>query len=254
MIPSYRPQIAEWVVGAWLRFQHSFPKYQHLQARRAWEPALSGSVEDSVGLTVGIVGYGAIGRQVARVCAAMGMAVHAYTSTPRRTPASRRDRAFHIDGLGDPDGVLPASWAHGTSPAELNEFLARGLDMLVLCLPLTAATRGLFGREQFGVLGGASARLGKQGPFFVNIARGPIVDQAALQEALEKGQVRGAALDVTDPEPLPADHPLWGAPNCFITPHVAWLSSHQLGRCFEIMVMNLGRFLAGEALQNELKR
>lgn len=200
----------------------------------------------------GIVGYGAIGRQVARVCKAMGMSIHAYTSSPRLTPESRRDRAFNIEGLGDPDGILPTSWSHGTTKAELNTFLSQGLDLLVLCLPLTKSSQGLIGKEQFDILGGSNK--GKKKVFFVNIARGPIVDHDALMEALETGQIRGAALDVTDPEPLPREHLLWKAKNCFVTPHVAWQSSHQLGRCFEIMVMNLERFLKGEALQNELKR
>lgn len=209
----------------------------------------------------GIIGYGGIGRQVARVCHAMGMSVHAYTSSARPTPASRRvdpHALFQLDGLGDPDGTLPASWAHGTTRAELNTFLSgRDLDLLVLCLPLTKASQGLIGREQFAILGGDAAdstTKRRRKPFLVNIARGPIVDHDALVDALATGQIRGAALDVTDPEPLPREHPLWRAENCFITPHVAWQSSHQLGRCFEIMVMNLERLLKGEPLQNELKR
>lgn len=178
----------------------------------------------------------------------MGMSVYAYTSTPRPTPASRRDPAFHIDGLGDPDGVLPTAWAHGTTAAALNAFLDQGLDMLVVCLPLTRATRGLVGQAQFDILG-----RGKQA-FLVNIARGPIVDTSALVDALATGKIRGAALDVTDPEPLPRDHALWTAKNCFITPHVAWQSTHQLGRTLEIMTDNLDRLLTGQPLQNEIKR
>lgn len=176
------------------------------------------------------------------------MSIYAYTSTPRLTPESRRDRAFTIEGLGDPEGILPTAWSHGTTKAELNAFLGQGLDMVVLCLPLTKSSQGLIGKEQFEILGA-----GKK-PFFVNIARGPIVDQTALIDALETGQIRGAALDVTDPEPLPKGHPLWSAKNCFVTPHVAWQSSHQLGRTLEIMVGNLERLFKGEALQNELKR
>lgn len=178
----------------------------------------------------------------------MGMSIYAYTSTPRLTPESRRTHALHIPGLGDPDGVLPTTWSHGTSKAELNAFLAQGLDMLVLCLPLTQSSQGLVGREQFEILGA-----GKK-TFLVNIARGPIVDQTALMDALETGKIRGAALDVTDPEPLPSEHPLWKAKNCFITPHVAWQSSHQFGRTLEIMLQNLENFFKGEALVNELKR
>lgn len=117
--------------------------------------------------------------------------------------------------------------------------------MLVISLPLTNSSRKLIGEEQFRILG-------KKKAFVVNIARGPIVDQDALIEALEDGVIRGAALDVTDPEPLPADHPLWDAKNCAITPHISWLSTHQVGRARDILADNLVRLFKGETLINEL--
>lgn len=195
----------------------------------------------------GILGYGAIGRQVARVCTALGMTILAFTSTPRPTPASRRHTSFNLPNLGDPDGTLPASWHHGTSRAAVDAFLALDLDLLVLALPLTPATEKLLGAAQFDILS-------KSGTFVVNIARGAIVDQDALVDALEAGKIRGAAVDVTEPEPLPAASRLWGARNCFVTPHVAWQSRSQWGRALGILAGNVERFLKGEGLVNELKR
>lgn len=195
----------------------------------------------------GILGYGAIGRQVARVCKALGMEVVAFTSTPRDTPESRRDRAFNLPGTGDPEGQLPDRWLHGKTRADVDGFLAQDLDMLVVSLPLTRATEGLIGRAQLEILSAKKT-------FVVNIARGPIVDSGALVEALEAGKIRGAALDVTDPEPLPKDHPLWRAKNCFVTPHVSWQSKSQQDRCLGILAANVERLLKGEVLVNELKR
>lgn len=184
---------------------------------------------------------------MARVCKAMGMDIVAFTSTPRLTPESRRDRAFCAPGLGDPEGTLPSQWFHGKTKDDLNNFLAQNLDMLVISLPLTKATEKFISKEQFDILSA-------QRTFVVNIARGPIVDTEALVEALEQGKIRGAAVDVTDPEPLPEDHPLWKAKNCLITPHVSWQSTSQFPRVLDILALNVEQFYNGEQLLNELRR
>ncbi|KAM3485503.1 hypothetical protein MY8738_001269 [Beauveria namnaoensis] len=212
------PQISEWVVSTFLAFQH----------RR-------------------ILGYGSVGRQVARLCKAMGMLVHAYTLHPRRTPSSRRDDSYAPPGLGDPSGALPDRWFAGGSTAELHAFLGSGLDLLVVALPLTPQTRGLVAQAEFEVL-----RANKT--FVSNIGRGPIVDTEDLVDALERGVIRGAALDVTDPEPLPEDHPLWRAKNVIITPHVSGGSSKYMERVFEVLLANLTRFSNGERLMNLINR
>lgn len=242
---SNPPQIAEWVIGQWLKFQHHLSNYDENQKKHYWEPSLARQVEDSVGLRVGILGYGAIGRQVSRLCRALGMEVYAFTASPRTTPESRVLRGYNLPNIGDPQGELPARWFHGTSKEAVNDFLSQDLDMLVISLPLTKLSRKLIGEEQFRILG-------KKKAFVVNIARGPIVDQDALIQALEHGVIRGAALDVTDPEPLPADHPLWDAKNCAITPHVSWLSTHQTDRARDILADNVVRLFNGETLINEL--
>lgn len=195
----------------------------------------------------GILGYGAIGRQVGRIAKAVGMEVYAFTSRERSTPASRIDSAFTLPGLGDKDGLFPTRWFHGTTKDSVNDFLAQDLDLLVISLPLTKTTHGLVSSEQFRILQ-------KKKTFVVNIARGPIVDQEALIEALDGGWIRGAALDVTDPEPLPAEHPLWKAKNCFITPHVSWQSTHQMGRILELLEKNLDNLAEGKPLINALSR
>ena len=132
------------------------------------------------------------------------MNVHAYTLHERKTAEERKDDSFHEPGLGDPDGVIPSKWYAGSS--QLNDFLNSGLDLLVITLPLTPATRGMLGAEQFKLLS-------KRKAYLSNAGRGGVVDTDALVTALESGQLRGAALDVTDPEPLNADSPLWGMKN-----------------------------------------
>lgn len=242
---SAAPQIAEWVIGAWFKSQHLFSAYEQYQKECNWQPSLARQVEDSVGLRVGILGYGAIGRQVGSLCRALGMEVYAFTANERPTAESRRHRGFNIPGLGDEKGEVPSKWFHGKTKEAVNDFLSQGFDLLLISLPLTKLSEKLIGAEQFRILS-------KRRTFVVNVARGPIVDQDALIQALETDLIRGAALDVTDPEPLPAEHLLWKAKNCMITPHVSWLSTHQLGRIKGILADNLVRLYKGEKLMNEL--
>jgi phosphoglycerate dehydrogenase-like enzyme len=199
-------------------------------------------------LASGILGYGAIGRQVARLFSALGFEVYAYTRSPRPTPESRKDDSYLVPGIaGDPNGELPTAWFSGASHEEVNAFLAQDLDVLAICLPLTDATNHLIGAEQLDILSRKQA-------FISNIARGAIVDQDALVKALEAGKLSGAALDVFDPEPLPKGHPLWTAPNCYITPHVSWATAHYWDRLLLILETNLDRLAKGEDLINVMDR
>ncbi|XWW97459.1 hypothetical protein V2A60_005441 [Cordyceps javanica] len=244
------PQISEWVVSTFLAFQHRLPEYLGNQQQGQWKISKN-PTDDSVGQRVqisrGILGYGSVGRQVARVCKAMGMTVHAYTLHPRRTPGSRRDDSYAPPGLGDPSGDLPDRWFAGGSTAELHAFLGSGLDLLVVALPLTARTRGLIAGPELEVLRARRA-------FLSNVGRGPIVRTADLMDALERGVIRGAALDVTDPEPLPDGHPLWHAKNVIITPHVSGATSKYMERVFEVLMANLTRLSNGERLMNLISR
>ncbi|KAL2396631.1 hypothetical protein ABEF93_000097 [Exophiala dermatitidis] len=175
------------------------------------DPESDEDVEDAVGLRVGILGYGCIGRQVARVAKAFGMESYAFTLQERPTAESRKDDSFTEPAMGDPQGDFPSKWFSGTK--QLNDFLDSDLDLLVITLPLTPLTKHMISAEQFTILS-------KKRTFLSNAGRGAIVHTDDLIEALQQGKIRGAALDVTDPEPLPQDHPLWKAPTSLL-PRIA---------------------------------
>jgi phosphoglycerate dehydrogenase-like enzyme len=168
------------------------------------------------GQTILMLGYGAIGRRLTEMLAPFGMKVVAFRRSPR----------------GD-EGVPVIS------EAELESTLATA-DHVMNILPDSAETRGFFDSGKFGVM--------KQGAVFYNIGRGTTVDQAALAEALECRRLEAAWLDVTDPEPLPDDHPLWKAPECYITPHVAGGHVDETGALVRHFTANLQRFVKGEPL------
>ncbi|KAI0841432.1 D-isomer specific 2-hydroxyacid dehydrogenase [Hypoxylon sp. FL0890] len=243
----HAPQIAEWVIGTWLSHQHKFPHYTENMKTGLWESPFGADIQDSTRRRVGILGYGAIGRQTARLASALGMEVYAYTRTKRSTPASRVDDSYCVPGTGDPDGLLPAKWFHGPAREDVNNFLAQDLDLLVISLPLTSETRHIISAKQFEILG-------KKKTFIANVARGGHIDQDALLKALETGQIRGAALDVTNPEPLPSDHPLWKAPNLLITPHVSWKTDVLWERLLDVLELNLEKLATGQPLINVVNR
>lgn len=184
----------------------------------------------------------------------MGMDVIAYTASPRDTAESRKDHGFIVPGTGDADGSIPGAWYSGMDKTSLHHFLAQDIDHLLVSVPLTKETTHFLGAAEF-------ALLGKRHAFVSNISRGQILDQDALIAALEKGAkgdaeggLRGAALDVTDPEPLPKEHPLWEAPNCIVTPHVSGLGTAYVDRAFQVLEVNLERLERGEELINLVDR
>ncbi|WXC56602.1 hypothetical protein SNK03_002536 [Fusarium graminearum] len=196
----------------------------------------------------GILGYGSIGRQTARVSKALGLDIHAYTLHPRNTPESRRDNSYSPPGLGDPEGEFPSKWFSGGSREDVHAFLDSGLDIVVIALPLTAKTQGLISKPELEILA-------KKRTFLINIARGPIVNTDDLIQALNSEKIVGAALDVTDPEPLPKKHPLWSAKNVTITPHISAISSFYFKRLFDIFGLNLERLGVGQTdLINKVNR
>ncbi|HEX6029923.1 MAG TPA: D-glycerate dehydrogenase [Tepidiformaceae bacterium] len=187
---------------------------------KTWSPtAFLGP--DVHGATLGIVGLGEIGRQVAKRARGFEMRVLAATRTPRE--ADERDLGVrHVA----PDELLAES------------------DFVSLHVPLTPDTRGLFGRDAFHLM--------KRTAVLVNTARGPVVDQDALVDALRAGEIAGAALDVTDPEPLPLEHPLFSLANVIITPHIASASVATRSRMAEMAASNILAALAGEHPPNAL--
>jgi phosphoglycerate dehydrogenase-like enzyme len=218
------PVMSEHVIAFMLALTRGFAAYVPLQRDGRWSPdAVPESRMWSVdGRTMLVVGLGGIGTEVARRAHALGMTVIAIRNSGREGP--------------------PYVSEVGLSP-ELRAFAARS-DVIVNTLPLTDDTRGIFDRAFFDAA--------KHGAIFINVGRGASVVTADLVAALEDGRIGGAGLDVTDPEPLPPDHPLWRAPNVLITPHVSasidtgdeprWLIARE----------NLRRYVAGGKLLSEV--
>jgi len=225
---------------------HHLVAYADMQKQKKFSPTTL-FAQDSPGLRMGILGYGAIGRQVAKVAQSLGMEVYAYTRSEKSTPESRKDDSYCVPGTGDPNGLVPAKWFHGASKAAVNNFLAQDLDILVLSLPLTEATTHIISREQLDILSVKKT-------FVSNISRGKHIDTDALLDALNEGKIRGAALDVSDPEPLPDDHPIFSAPNVFVTPHISWQTPQLFPRVLEILERNLESLGAGKPLINVMNR
>ncbi|EEH46925.1 uncharacterized protein PADG_03023 [Paracoccidioides brasiliensis Pb18] len=249
------PPIAEWVVMNWLVSSRLYDETSEWQRKHTWHlnQTLMHKLEDNVGKRVGILGYGSIGRQVARVSVAMGMEVLAYTFSPRNTLESRRDTGYIVPTTGDPDGTLPVSWHCGSGKTALHSFLSQNMDYLLISVPLTLSTEKLIGAEEMALLSRSCTSTTRR-PFLTNISRGKVIDQNALMESLKSGELSGAAVDVTDPEPLPSDHPLWDVPNLHISPHVSSLGIEYMGRALDVLKVNLGRLERGENLVNLYQR
>lgn len=190
--------------------------------------------------TVGLWGYGGIGRDCARLAKAFGMTVHVLS----RSGVKPRLLDYTPEGTGDPQGVLPDRVFNYD---QKTEFL-KGLDFLILCLPRTASTTGIVGAAELGAL--------KPTAWLLNVARGPIVQEPALIDCLKNKRIAGAALDVHYAYPLPPEHPLWEMPNVIITPHISGseLSTYFLARIGELYYQNLKRCLEGQPLLNEISK
>ena len=175
-------------------------------------------LSDLEGKTVLVVGLGGIGTEVAKRAHALGMRVIA-------TRASGRTGPDYVSYVGLPDELLK---------------LARDADFVVNCTPLTPQTTGIFNQAFFGTL--------KRSAYFLNVGRGKSVVTADLVAALGTGKIAGAGLDVVDPEPLPADNPLWRPPNVIITPHVSADTPASLAIYSLLLRENLRRYMAGEPM------
>jgi phosphoglycerate dehydrogenase-like enzyme len=220
-----------------LTFAHRLPELRENQLRNEW-PQGRLRLPDSQelrGAAVGIIGYGSIGREVGRLSSAYGMRVLALKRT-----ADRVDRGYTLPGVGDPQAAIPERLYR---PDELKLMLAE-CDFVVLAVPLTAVTRNLIGRYEL--------RSMKASAFLINIARGGVVDEPILIQALQEGWIAGAGLDVFAQEPLPADSPLWRIENAILTPHIAGLTPHYNNRAEDLFAQNLRRYLSGEPLLNQV--
>lgn len=208
-------------MGYIISFLRQFPRFMTQQKAHLWEKRGGAPLREPTGLTVGIIGAGAIAGEVARLCKALDMTVLGVKRTV--TPLENYDRVY--------------------SNADMGQVLAVS-DFVVILTPLTDATRGMISGEQLAMM--------KSDAVLINIARGPVVDTAALVEALQKGIIAGAALDAVDPEPLGADSPLWDMENVIITPHCSADSTLYMDRAMAQFCENLKHFERGEPLFNEI--
>jgi phosphoglycerate dehydrogenase-like enzyme len=182
-----------------------------------------GGVTELAGAVVGIVGYGGIGRALGRRARALGMRVWAL----RRGEPAESERLEEVE------------WVSGASG--LDELL-RASDYVVLTVPETSETTGLIGERELALMPRTTV--------LINVARGRILDEEALASALGAGRLRGAGLDVFREEPLPSDSPLWELDNALITPHIGGTSQRFWDRQTELMIRNIGNYLAGLPLEN----
>jgi phosphoglycerate dehydrogenase-like enzyme len=216
--------IPEHVLGQMLVLGRNFHQAQRLQQRREWNRyaviSHAGGVRELHGAALAILGAGPIGANLARLAAGLGMRVRVLRRDPQRA----------VPGA-------EAVWG----PERLHELLGWA-DFVVVALPLTAATRGLIGEAELGAM--------RSEAFLINIARGEVVDEAALARCLRAGGLAGAALDVFSAEPLPAAHPFWSLPNLVITPHISGYMPAYFDRMLAIFEDNLERYLAGRPLRN----
>jgi phosphoglycerate dehydrogenase-like enzyme len=215
----FKESLGEFGIASILYFAKDLRRMIRNQEAARWEQF---DVEMITGKTLGIVGYGEIGRATAVRAKALGLNIHAI----RRRPE-----------LSGSDPVVDRSFAI----ADRAEMLA-GCDYVLLAAPLTEETRGLVGPAELAAM--------KPSAVLINLGRGPVVDEAALIAALSSGQIRGAALDVFDVEPLPAGHPFWTMENVLISPHCADHTATWTDEAIQFFVDNCHRFLKGEPLEN----
>lgn len=213
---SWSPGVAEHGMAMLLALTKRLPQYVVNQTQHTWDRSPAQQMGSLEGQTLVIAGFGSIGRDFARRAKAFGMRVIGVSRSARPDPAA------------DEVCAVP----------EFDAALARA-DVLLITVPYSKATHHMFGAQQFAAC--------RRGAVLINLARGGLVDQAALAAALGSGQLGGAALDVTSPEPLPADDPLWACPNLIISPHVAGACG-PVGRArlAEFIGGNVERFVAGQ--------
>jgi phosphoglycerate dehydrogenase-like enzyme len=234
----YSDVIADHVMGFVICFARNFHRYVRSQLHGRWEPvggeaarstftsgpgtvsAIDLAHRHLADATLGVVGYGSIGREVARRAAAFGM------------------RVLAVDRQSvPPDPPVAAVWP----PERLEEMLAAS-DFVVICAPHTPTTAGMFRRRQLQAM--------QPTAYLINVGRGAILALEDLCDALEAGEIAGAGLDVYEQEPLPDGHRLWRMENAILTPHIAGVSPQIARRHLEVFLDNLRRHVRGERLAN----
>ena len=213
---AYAPAMAEYAIAGMIMLARNLPSWLEAQRERRW---LDGDAFDAMvlrGKRLGIVGYRAVGRELATAARALGMEVWATKRSPLFLSAEPLDRLL--------------------SAGELPDLLAES-NVVVLCASLNSSTRHVIGAAELAMM--------KPTAVLVNVARGGLVDEDALFQALRNGRLRGALLDVTTEEPLPPESPLWTAPNLFITPHISGNTPESWHWQVEFFCRNLRLYLEG---------
>ncbi|WP_284646504.1 D-2-hydroxyacid dehydrogenase [Paenibacillus silviterrae] len=219
------PALAEHAMFFMLALAYQYPKFLEAQRAHYWGVPGQNDLRGLYGRTVGIIGLGHTGSELAVRAKAMGMNVLGYrrSSAP---PPTGVDRLYC-----------------GENGDTIDELLANS-DFVVLAVPLNNKTHHMIGRRELSLM--------KHTSYLVNMARGAVIDENALTEALYAGKIGGAGLDTFTKEPLPADSPLWDAPNTLITPHTTPQVPDRTGRSIDIIRENIRRYRVGEPLLNQL--
>lgn len=210
---AYSVPMAEYALGGVLQLYKAAPLFRDRQQAHVWQRF--GTIRELGGRQVTLLGAGSVAAECAKRFSAMGCRCVGLCRHPDPGAAYFADQR----SIGELDAVLPET------------------DILLLTLPLTEETRGLMDARRFALL--------KEGAVFVNIARGGIADAEALVQSLRSGRLSGAVVDVAEPEPLPADSPLWDAPNLLLTPHNSFIGEHNPRRLFELVYRDTAAWLNG---------
>ena len=217
----FNDEISDHVYALILGLTRDIPRFVRNQAQRHWASYAEFATECLAGKTLGIVGLGGIGGEVARRAPSFRIRVIATRAHPDRP------KPDYVEEIWGPDG--------------LSRLLAES-DFVVICAPETPRTQKMIGRQELTMM--------KPTAYIINVGRGAIIDQAALTWALQNEVIAGAGLDVFEIEPLPTDHPLWGMDNVLITPHMAASTNIYPARRVEVFLDNLSRYLEGKPLKN----
>jgi phosphoglycerate dehydrogenase-like enzyme len=230
------PQVAEYTMLMMLTLGHHFTDLLANQAKAEWprDRWERFAPHELRGSTVGILGYGSIGRELTRLLQPYNVTVLA----AKRDVMHPQDLGYTPDGLGDPHGLL----FRRLYPIQAVLSLIKSCDFIVIALPLTETTRNLIDKEAFETM--------KPGAFLIDLSRGGIVNHEAMLQALQERRLAGATLDVFPEEPLPSTSPLWKLPNVIVTPHIAGASTLYRERAAAMFAENLRRYVEGEPLLN----
>jgi phosphoglycerate dehydrogenase-like enzyme len=232
--------MAEYCLAMMLSFAYRLPQFRRYQDQAEWpEMAHTMTTHTLRGQTLGIVGYGSVGRELARLADQMGMVVVATKRDMRQTAV---EAEYAEAGLGDATGDIPSR----LYPSEALASMVAVCDFVAITLPLTRQTHHLVTEEIFEAM--------KSTAILINVSRGAIVDEAALISALAAEKIAGAGLDVFEQEPLPESSPLWAMDNVLITPHISGNTVRVHEKAAALFADNLQRYISNEQLLNVVDR